>query len=201
MDTVADKIHTGEKAYECNVCGKNFPRNFRLIEHKRSHVGEKPYECEYCKKTFAIDSLSALAYYRKIHSGEKPYECEIQSTSLASRMKILMSKKPYRLCKTTAYLKKFYNNNIESTFNKNTFVDCGETIKVENIKEEIKEEESDEDPLSIHKEIVNSNVCDDIKEEIKEEESVDVPFSIQEGKRRSENDNIFTIVFLDFRYC
>ena len=44
-----------------------------------------------------------------------------------------------------------------------SFADCGEFIKLE-----------------------------DIKEEIKEEESVDDPLSIQEGNRRSENDDIYT---------
>ena len=35
-----------------------------------------------------------------------------------------------------------------------------------------------EDPLSIHQETENRNVCEDIKEEVKEEESVDDPLSI-----------------------
>ena len=47
-------------------------------------------------------------------------------------------------------------------------VDCDETIKLEDIKEEINEEESVEDPLSIH------------QEEMNEEESVEVPLSIHE---------------------
>jgi hypothetical protein len=94
---------------------------------------------------------------------------------------------------------------------RNTFGDCAEIIKIEDIKGEINEEESDEDPLSIHqeemndeesvkdplsihKETENSNICEDIKEEIKEEESFDDPLSIQEWKSRSENDNICTEV-------
>lgn len=44
--------------------------------------------------------------------------------------------------------------------------------------------------LSIHQEIESSNICEDIKEEVKEEESVDDPTTTQEGKQRSENDNI-----------
>ena len=115
------------------------------------------------------------------------------------------------------------SKNIDSTFHRNTFSDCGEIIKIEDIKgeineeesdedplsihqenknskickdikEEVKEEESDEDPLSIHQETENSNVCEDIKEEVKEEESFDDPLSIQEGERRSENDNNRTVV-------
>ena len=81
------------------------------------------------------------------------------------------------------------NKNIPLT--QSSFVDCGEGIKLEDIKEEIKEEESVEDPRSIHQENENSYIYDDIKEEVKEEESVDDPLSIQEGKRRSEDDIIY----------
>ena len=37
-------------------------------------------------------------------------------------------------------------------------------------------------------------MCEDIKEEVKEEESVDDPLSFQERERRSKNDNICTEV-------
>ena len=57
--------------------------------------------------------------------------------------------------------------------------------------QEIIEEESDEDPLSIHQETEISNICEDIKENVKEEEVVEYPLSFHEG--RSENDNICTV--------
>ena len=45
-----------------------------------------------------------------------------------------------------------------------SFVDCGESIKEEDIKEEVKADESDDDPLTIHQEIANSTVVgEDIK--------------------------------------
>ena len=55
------------------------------------------------------------------------------------------------------------------------------------IKEEVNEEESVDDPLTIHQEIENSNVCGNIKEEIKEEENVDDPLSIEGETTKSEN--------------
>ena len=55
------------------------------------------------------------------------------------------------------------------------YVDCGEAIKLEDIKEEINEEESVEDPPSIHQEAENSHICENIKNEVTEEESVDDP--------------------------
>ena len=56
---------------------------------------------------------------------------------------------------------------------KDDFNDCGETIKKEDIKGEINEEESYENPLSIHQVTENSIICDNVEEVIKEEESVD----------------------------
>ena len=73
------------------------------------------------------------------------------------------------------------SENTNVSLNKSSFVDCGESIKLENIKEEINEEESVDDPLTTHQDIGNINVCEDIKKGIKEEENVEVPsFNQQE---------------------
>ena len=61
------------------------------------------------------------------------------------------------------------SKNINISPIQSNFIDCGETVK----GEEIKEEESVEDQLSVHQETENSNICEDIKEEVEEEESVD----------------------------
>jgi hypothetical protein len=61
-----------------------------------------------------------------------------------------------------------------------TFVDCGETIKIEDTKREIIEEQNVEYPLSIHQKTENSNICEDIKEEVEEEESVVVSYFNQQ---------------------
>ena len=50
------------------------------------------------------------------------------------------------------------------------------------------------DPLSIHQETENSNICEDIEEEVKEEESVDDPLSIQGQTNSDESENIVTEV-------
>ena len=68
------------------------------------------------------------------------------------------------------------NTNL-SLLTQSSFVDCGESIKEEDIKEDINEEESVDDPLTIQQEIEKCVVCEDIKE-IKEEGNVEVPLSI-----------------------
>ena len=46
-------------------------------------------------------------------------------------------------CKSSAHLKRKEKKNSDSSSHENVFIDCGETIKVEDIKDEINEEESD----------------------------------------------------------
>ena len=75
-----------------------------------------------------------------------------------------------------------------------SFINCAESIKEEDIKEEVKDKESVDDPLPIHYEIANSNECPYIRKEINEEDNVDDPLSIEWCKRRSETYNICTEV-------
>ena len=68
------RVHTGERPYECKEYAKCFSIAGSLRAHERVHTGEKPYECKQCGKCFSI--AWNLRMHERVHTGEKSYECK-----------------------------------------------------------------------------------------------------------------------------
>jgi uncharacterized Zn-finger protein len=136
------RLHTGEKIFECDICKKKCTLKSDLVKHKRIHTGEKPYKCNICEKTFTHSST--LANHKSVHTGDKLYSCDVCQKSYSQSSGLSAHNK------TVAHIERMKSKNKNNLLIPSSFVDCGESIKEKDIKEEIKDDESVDDPLSYY---------------------------------------------------
>ncbi|XP_037024763.1 zinc finger protein 391-like isoform X4 [Bradysia coprophila] len=68
-------VHTQERNFECDFCGKKFALRASLKNHIFAHINIRPYPCTMC--SMAFKQKAHLQRHIPIHFGDRMFSCDI----------------------------------------------------------------------------------------------------------------------------
>lgn len=83
-------LHTEDKPYICDLCGKQFRIKWSLREHIMIEIGMKDYVCEICGKKFVIQAYlnKHMRFHMMCEGKFEGYQCEICGKKYAEEWKV-----------------------------------------------------------------------------------------------------------------
>ncbi|KAG4072617.1 hypothetical protein HA402_004706 [Bradysia odoriphaga] len=68
-------VHTQERNFECDFCGKKFALRASLKNHIFAHINIRPYKCSLCEQTFI--TACKRSTHMLTHNGIRKHKCEV----------------------------------------------------------------------------------------------------------------------------
>ncbi|XP_055598427.1 zinc finger protein 561-like [Uranotaenia lowii] len=115
LQTHIKVTHNKIRDFQCEICSKTFAMKKTLNAHLQSHVQDRSHVCSVCKKGFLFKW--ALTKHSRIHTGEKPYVCDIDGCG--------------KTFTTSSNLKQHQNTNFHANLDTRTDIclECGKTFQ------------------------------------------------------------------------